>query len=245
MELKYNIVFQLIFLIFIFLHTFIIIISFYLYYKKKYQIKLESKFIGYWNLFIYNTYKQPLNYLFELIAPDLPYSAKFIIFITEQAEKNKFYGWILRNSYIIFNYFPRFIVLMIFSYDILFLEKIKYFPYSLILLLIPVSYHIYLKLCYSFSRRNIPEVEQYLDIQPEGIMHTNGHYDKYSFALKAKYKPDSKLLEEYSYYWYLLFRLQNYVLFLEQKEEDNNFYVNVIFSSLYLIVGVYRFLLIL
>ena len=198
----------------------------------------------YCNVFILYIYTKPLNHIFELIAPDLPYSARIIVFITEQTEKNKFYGWILRHSYVFFNYFPRFLVLIIFSYDILILNKMNYFPYSLFLLLIPVFYHIYLKLCYSFSVRNMPEFEQGLDITPEGPMNANGHYNKYSFALKSKYKQDNELLKEYSYYWFLLFRLKNYVLFLEQKEEKYNFYINIIFSCLYLTVGVYRFLLI-
>src|SRR3978361_13378 len=72
---------------FIFIHILIIISVLYYMYKKYYNIQKESKLIQNISIIVDNLYWKPLEYIHDLIAPDLLYSGMIIVYITEFLEK--------------------------------------------------------------------------------------------------------------------------------------------------------------
>ena len=238
---KDNLFFKISFMIFIIFHIITIILSIYSLYKRFYNKNNDNSYVIKTIQKLINIcYWKPLEYIHDLIAPNLPYSAQIILYITNKIENNKFFGFIAKFSYMIFGIFPRILVSFIFIYDIIILNKICYFPYAIILLLIPIIYKVYLKLTDSLIKRNWFKFAQFLDVTPVGEPNSYGVYLDYAFKLKEEYEDNYEILKENADYWMLFFRLSNYLSYI--RKHDNNLlpYVNIFCSSMYLIAGSYR-----
>ena len=219
----------------------------YMLYKQYYKIERSSKIIAYISKLVDILYWKPLEYIHDIIAPDLPYSGTVIIWITEFLEKGsqelryKMY----RHSYILFDYLPQILASIIFFIDIVMLNQLHYFLYSIGLLLIPLLYKIYLKLCHSFVTRNEPDHLEALEIKPQGDRNEDGIYLQFHFSLKSKYVPNAALLEEYVNDYFLLQRIKLHVTAIKKNSAKHYPYLILFTSSLYFIAGIYRLIYVL
>lgn len=176
-------------------HFFIIIIICYNIFLNSKKFKYESKVIIIANKMITKIYWEPLEFLHDIIAPHLPGSGKFLLFIAEILEKGNinlrytFYHY----SFLIFSYFPQLFASILFIFEILIYKKINLFFYVLPILLIPPLFQVYLKLCISFADRNLPKFHDILNIvgkDPDEF----GNYKTWSFSFKPKYSSNGPLL---------------------------------------------------
>jgi hypothetical protein len=189
-----------------------------------------------------NLYWKPLEYIHDLIAPDLPYSGEFIIYITELLEKgNQVLRYKLyRHSYIIFDYLPQIVVSSIFFIDIVILNHVKYFLYSIAFLLIPMLYKIYIKLCSSLILRNEPDLCEILDIKPLGEPDENGIYLKFQFSLKSNDIQDKEELQDYVRYYLNFRRIDLHITAIKRNSARYYPYIILVTSSIYLSASLYR-----
>jgi hypothetical protein len=231
---------------FILLHLLVIGSILYFLYKQYYNIQRTSWLIVYTSRIVDYVYWKPLEYLHDIIAPDLPYSGILIAHITEYLEKGnqKLRYKVYRHGYLLFDYLPRLLVSSIFFIDIVILNQIHYFLYCIWLLLIPIIYKIYLKLCTSFVVRNEPDLLEILDINTKTNPDENGIYIEV-FSMKAKYVSDALVLEETVNNYITLRRITRHVAAIKENFGKYDLYIIVFTSSLYLSAAIYRLLYIL
>jgi hypothetical protein len=232
---------------FILSHLVTIIAIFYYLYKQYYNINRTSKLIHRISDVIDNLYWKPLEYIHDLIAPDLPYSGICIVWITEYVEKgNQVLRYKLyRHSYLLFDYLPKIFVSSIFFIDIVFENQIYSFLYSIWLLIIPIIYKIYIKLCTSFVIRNEPDVLEVIDIQAQGEPDENGVYLEFHFTMKPEYEFNMDILNEFVDRYYLLKRIELHIKAIKYNSAKYDLYIILLTSSLYLSAAVYRLMYIL
>jgi len=232
---------------FIFIHILIIISVLYYMYKKYYNIQKESKLIQNISIIVDNLYWKPLEYIHDLIAPDLPYSGMIIVYITEFLEKgNTLLRYKLyRHSYILFEYLPQILVSSVFFIEVVIYNQMHYFLYCIILLLLPLIYKIYLKLCMSFVIRNRPEFLEVLDITPLGEPDENGVYLNFKFSLKSNYVQDKDELQDCVRHYLNLERIELHINAIKKNSAKYYIYIVLFTSSLYLSAAAYRLIYIL
>jgi hypothetical protein len=232
---------------FIFIQVLVITSVLYLLYKQYYNIQKTSKFIQLLLNVIDYIYWKPLEYIHDLIAPDLPYSGTVIIWITEYMEKgNQILRYKLyRHSYILFDYLPQIVVSSIFFIDTIILNQLYYFLYAIILLLIPLCYKIYIKLCSSFITRNEPGFLNRLNIVFKGVPDAHGIYLQWDFSLKPKYISEQAYLSQYIKDYLNLQRIALHVKHINVNSAKYYPYIILFTSSVYLTAAVYRLMYIL
>lgn len=215
----------------------IIILTLYALYKKYNNIKNNSYILLKINDIIYKIYWLPLEHLHDKIAPDLPGSARFFVYIIKFIHKGNIIlrTKIYHHCYVIFSYFPPCVTSIIFFIEIIYYNQLKYFFFSLMLLLIPIIFNIYLKLCISFYERNVDQFVEMLNITERRDEKNNLTW---IFSFKPNYSQNSvELLDEVSKDFMLLY----YVKFHAEtiKELKNTYYpqILIITSLIYLIAG--------
>jgi hypothetical protein len=232
---------------FILIQLVTIITIFYYLYRKYNNIQKNSIFIQNISKIVDHLYWKPLEYIHDIIAPDLPYSGTFIIYITKFLEKGnqplryKLY----RHSYILFEYIPQLLVSIIFFIDIVIYNQLYYFLYFIILLLLPILYQIYLKLSLSFVIRNEPEFLKRLLIIPKGSPDTYGVYLQWEFSLKPFYAGENAFLNQYIKEYLSLQRIRTHIIKIKFYKSESYFYIVLFTSSLYLSAAIYRLIYIL
>jgi hypothetical protein len=232
--------------LFILFHIMLVILSCYALYKRYLNVYKEHNIIKYIQKVVSKLYWEPLEFIHDLIAPDLPYSGTLIIKYTESFQTMPL--WLIKFIPCLFLFMPRVIVSIIFFIEIIFYNRIYYFVHILIILLLPPLYQIFQKLCSSFVTRNRPVLEEHLIIIPAGEPNMHGIHTAFNFQL-----PSSSIalgytdehLKENSETWMLLFYLNNYNQIIKTYIETYSLYVSVLSSSLYVFAGIYKTLLIL
>ncbi len=225
----------ILFVIFIFVH--IIIISFIIYRLIFPQIKKDAQIILGLKMILNKLYTEPLNSIHDLFAPHLPYSGILFCKLSEYLDKHS----LRLTQYIVIFFFalPKIIVAFIFFIEVIFYAQLHYFIYSIIFLMIPLLWNLFVKFFISFSVRNMQEIKTWLDIIPKGNKLFNGLYDEYDFYMKPHY--DSQNLKEYVYLWKQLIKIyaygNTYFLGFSQKITP---YVTLFCSTLYIIAGIFR-----
>lgn len=240
--LKNNLTFFNYFMLFIVF--FIQTINIFLIFKHIFKYEKKSKWTQYFINFINIIYWRPLEFLYEKVAPDLPGSGKFFVFIATIVDRgniNLRYK-IYHHSYIFFSYFPQICVSSIFFVEVIFFHKIYYFFKLLFLLLIPLIFEIYIKLCISFYERNVPEFFEFLNIEgsePDSY----GNYRTWSFSFKSEYSGNSKeLLHESISDYMLLNKIKTHAILIKKYKEKNYIYILLLTSFLYFFPTIYKFL---
>lgn len=95
----------------------------------------------------------------------------------------KIYGYKSIKLCLIFIIIPYSVITVMFFIDVFYFFKFKYFYYSLYLLIIPLCYHIWLKLIAETTQK-LKEIEKYLDI--EYSLCEDGR-DDFTFMIKEEY----------------------------------------------------------
>lgn len=216
------------------------ILSIYTIYKNYFNKKknLNLRFFSSISNIINKYYWKPLEYIFDLIAPRIPGSGKFFLwthYTLEEGPHEITYGFYY-NSFFIFDYFPSLILSSIFFYEIVILEKLYYFFYTIPFMLIPIIYTIYLKLCLSFHDRNINGFDEKIQ-----FLYYDKENNKFTFAWKPNYTQNSnELLEDTAKGWLALKRIQFNVNKIVQKKDYYYPYFLLLTSAMYVVGGFYR-----
>lgn len=193
-------------------------------------------------------YWRPLEYLHDLIAPILPYSAAFFLYLVNQWTIKKrdylyFYTLIL-----IFDIMPKVILAICFFIDIIIYNQMKLVVYLFGLLILPILFSIFLKLLISCGTRNFPVIKDYFSeisgINP--VYNDKGEivsYQEYKYIVKEEYvgaiDPKEEML--------LLIALKNMEQYgLKFKEDIMKLqpYIILMTSLLYFTAGLGRLYLI-
>lgn len=247
-QIKYNLSTNhfIIFIIFLIVHLgliYINILTLFVINKKKLSklfLALSQKITYYTDLF----YWRPLEYLHDLIAPKLPYSAAFFVYLEKVWTFNN-YSYIYFYSMIfLFDVLAKLILSISFFVDIVVFAQMKYFLYVIPLIFIPIGFSIFLKLFISCGIRNVLIIKDYfLEIKGiKPILDNNNiivNYEEYEYIVKAEYslvidpKEEIQLLLQFE-------NMQRYGLKLKEDLKQINVYITLITSSIYLISGLVR-----
>lgn len=232
---------------FIFIQLVAILSILYYFYKLYYNIEKTSPLIRYASKIVDHLYWKPLEYIHDIIAPELPYSGIIFVYIADFVEKgNRNLRYKLyQSSYIIFDYLPQILVSSIFFVDIVILNQLYYFLYAVLLLIIPVLFCIYLKLAESFYIRNSHQFHESLNIIPLGKPDIHGLYLKWQYSLKSNYVYDAEIFTEFVKEYTLLKRIDLHIKYIRIYKKKYYPYIILFTSSLYLSAAVYRLIYIL
>lgn len=232
------------FLVFVIVHIIIIIIALIIIIKRKTGYKQNTNFIKISILFsniLSQIYWKPLEYLHDKIAPYIPGSGRFFLYL-ETKWKTKRFTYIVIG---LFDVFPKIIVSLIFFVETIFFQRIHIFLYSLMLLIFPIFFSIFLKLFFSFTQRNVPLLKEYFE-SIKGIsdpVYDNlgniAYYDTYEVIVKPEYVAVINPQEEMELLLQLR-RIVDIVVFTKETLNAISPYVLFIISSLYLAGGSYR-----
>jgi hypothetical protein len=143
---------------------------------------------------------------------------------------------------------PKELLASIFLIEVIIFGQLKYFLFSLWLILIPISFNIFIKLFISFGVRNVSILKiKFLNI--EGINPSYNEeneiigYEKYSYIVNPEYEdlinPEEEMLTLLA-----LQRIQSYGQQLKKDILFSTIYVTFITSFIYSIGGITRLLII-
>lgn len=219
----------------------------YFFYKQYYNIQHTSKWVIYISQIVNYFYWKPLEYIHDSIAADIPGSGKFIMLMSHFLEKgNKTLRYKqYRLMYLFFDYLPQILCSIIFFTEVVLWNQLYYFLYAIVLLLIPLIYRIYLKLCDSFVIRNEPGFVNRLHIIPKGDPDIYGVYLRWEFSLKAKYTSEQHYLNQYIKDYLALQSIVAHSRHIRAQMAFYNPYIMLFTSSLYLSAAIYRLIYIL
>lgn len=193
-------------------------------------------------------YWKPLEYLHDLIAPKIPYSAMFFVYLinkwnTKKREYVYFYTLIG-----IYDIMPKIIIAVCFFIDVVIYNQMKYVVYLFGLLILPIIFSIFLKLLLSCSTRNVPVVKDYFSeisgVDP--VYNDKGeivYYNGYEYKVKDEYvsvidpKEEMDLLKT-------LIDMKEYCLQIKNDIAKFQPYITFVTSLLYFTAGVVRLYLI-
>ncbi len=111
-------------------------------------------------LVINTIYWNPLLYIYNIIAPKIPYSGVFFLWITKYINKFNI-STLFIDCAIIFDYIPRLLIAIFFFVDIMIYHDMFHFFAVLNYIVIPILYKIFLKLYADFAHRNYKAFEHY------------------------------------------------------------------------------------
>lgn len=244
----------ILFIWFVIIHFFITIsitLNLYRQYKNKkpsiFILKLSEKT----SIFIDYIYWKPLQILHDMIAPHIPGSGRFFLFIDKQWTEKQRETLYFKTLTFMFSVLPKLILVTIFIIEIVILYRLKYFIYFLTLILIPIIFNIFLKLMITFGVSNMPIIKNYFyKIEGENPIRNNKGeivaYSTYRHWLKPEYSyfTIAEAKEEFD----LLLQLesmQSYALQIKEYIDKWNPYITLLTSILYFIGGLFRLYLIL
>lgn len=232
----------ILYLIFILIHIILCCIAGYALYKRYYnKVSVNYRIMIYIQKISNKMYWEPLEYIHDLVAPDLPYSGNLIITHYTFFKSRPLYQ--MKILCFVLNFLPRIFVSVVFFIDLIFYNRLLYFFYVIYLLILPVLYKLGLKLSKSFVIRNLPEIERALIVTPIGEANQHGVKTLFKFDIKPEYYLRGyrkKELDEDAANWMLLFGIHN------QNENINVFldkwssYFTILISLLYISAGLYR-----
>jgi len=232
---------------FIILHTTILLLILYKEYKNYYQIAQNFSFQDKVRNIINIIYWNPLLYLHDLIAPEIPYSGmlmlKYSNFIAYFYKKTKKL-YLINCITILFIFIPRILLVIIFIIEICFFNRINYFIYFLPILLLPQIYKIFLKLCESFCERSFLIIKEDLIIISQGdcpkCLRLNFSLQDTVYKTFSKDTDFDKYLHDLVSDWFEFYTLN--LITVKSKSLINTYesYISFFCSSLYLIAGIYK-----
>lgn len=237
----------LVFISFILFHlSLICIISIQLYkivYKKKSHpivITLSERL----SYIIDLLYWKPLEYIHHLIAPNIPYSGEFFMRIEKYWTKHQYSKKYFYTLIILFDILPKIVIALTFLIEIVIYGHIKYFLYTISLILIPIFFCIFLKIFSSFAERVLPDMKSlFLEIKgidpqynDEGLIVV---FKSYTWIIKPEYISinDGSVIMDY------ILQARNiigYVFDMKAYITKVSPYITLITSSIYIIGGIYR-----
>jgi hypothetical protein len=224
---------------FLLIHLVAIISIVYMLYKQYYSIQGISKIMQYTSKIVDILYWKPLEYIHDIIAPDLPYSGIFLLYVGKVIKRNK--KRILILAVVLFDFLPKIMLTAIFSIELIFYERLYYFIHFISLILLPIIFSILIKLMESFALRNLPLMRKILVI--ESMPHKPGELFGYTFSLQKNYSYLTKeQLNFYAQSWGQLVDLDNYAFQLKKLKADYSSYIVLITSLCYLFASIYKFL---
>lgn len=135
-------------------------------------------------------YWDPLLYIYNKIAPNVPLSGKFFATFTKLLNKFKLSRLFLDFA-IIFDYIPRLLIAISFMLDVIIYNNMFHFYSVVIYIIIPIVYKIILKMYIDFPLRNYSKYDKYF----EATMNDEGSYE---FTPKNGYKLSSVLCDEWA-----------------------------------------------
>lgn len=238
------------FIVFIFSHfiiIFSIVLSVYRQYRNKQPSLIVIKISEKLNHVLDIIYWKPLEYIHDKIAPKIPGSARFFIFLESIWTENSYGEKYFYTMIFFFDVLPKITVSLTFFIEIALYGQMKYFPYVLSIILIPVLFSIFIKLFISCSIRNIPVLTNYFSEITgfDPIINKNGEiigYNYYEWVVKPEYEDVIDPKEEISY----LIQLENMQCYGTQIKKDINKiapYITLFTSTIYLLGGLYRLII--
>src|ERR1700753_674527 len=240
------------FSLFIILHFFIIIstisYAYRAYFKKNpssIMVSLSTKL----TLILDAIYWKPLYYIYDLIAPDIPGSGRYFLWLEKRWEKKKRTSKYFYTIIFLFDVLPKLIVAITFFIELIIFNRFHFFFYILFLMFFPIMLKIFLNLFIDFSIRNLPILQNYFSAIKGREPFFNKHgqiigYRFYDFALKKEYDGVVDAHQE----MLLILQLESIQQYgLKIKEDLNNItpYLTIITSLMYFIAGCYRLFVIL
>lgn len=248
-EVKANltITHYIIFTSFVLIHFVIIISVCYQLYRKKYPKERNTVVIYIMeniSLVLDKLYWRPLTFLHDTIAPYIPYSARFFMYVESIWRTHKFTQLIV----FAFDIFPKVFLAFIFVLEIVILGRVSLFFSCLLFLLIPLLLQIFLKVFKSFALRNaIKFLEPYITLKGVGEAQLDQDsviigYEYFEIILKPEYVAKES---EFNHDENITISLQlEHICKLvdDTKNMLNNIYpyLTIIISITYLIGGFYR-----
>jgi len=226
---------------FIGMHLVFILIAFYNIYRNYTNKTTISKVFKYLQIIIDYVYWKPLEYIHDIIAPDLPYSGIFLLHWGKLLEHYKRYSIVV--VVMLFDFFPKIILAFIFFVELIFYERIFYFVHFLSLILLPIILSILIKLMESFALRNLPLMRKILKITPTGPTNQDGEHLGYEVCLQEDYNHLTK--EDFIFYangWRDLVSLFNNAFELKKLKSNYTVYLTLVTSFCYFVAGLYKFI---
>jgi len=231
---------------FIVMHAIVIIAMLITIYKQRFPHKRSSRFVHISEKVTYLfdlIYWKPLGYIHDHIAPYIPMSGNFFLYIEKiWSKKNPIYFYIL---IFFFDLLPRLVLSTIFLIEVIIFDRLEIFLSSISIILITLTWHIFLKLFASFGERNLPVIKVYfLKITGLGdpILDESGNvisYPRYEFIVKPEYDGVINVAEEVN----LLLQLEAIPRFVEQIKKDTAKIIpslTILTSFMFVIGGLYR-----
>lgn len=224
---------------FILYHGTIIIMFFYLkfwYNKKKMQVPLIINIKKLFDFFIWN----PLTYLLDKISPHIPYSGTLFIYYSHFFIKTDFRIFLLQLLCFSLYMLPRLVMSLIFFYEIIFCNEIKYFSKYFFLFLFPIFYNIFLQLSEKFYINNIDDVYKGLVVTNAGEPNIYGVYTAHNFVIKENSEYAQEDLCNLIECWQVLFYIVNLNAIVREFINKYMYFCILFISCLYLIAFSYQ-----
>ena len=149
------------------------------------------------------------------------------------------------NSVWVFYFFPQIFCSFLFLYEIVFYNKIHYFFYAIIFLVISLIYDLFINLGITFAEKSYPGFLEFIDIEGFDI-NNKGVYTNFKFSWKPKYSYGNKdQLKEYAENYFLVQSIEAHNQeILDRKNHYSNF-ILLVTSLFYLLGSIYRLVFIL
>ena len=188
-------------------------------------------------------YWKPLDYIHDKVAPHIPMSGRFFLYVEKiWSKKDNVYFYI---AIFLFEILPRLLISLVFLIDIVIFGQIKLFLHMVSLFFVTIIWHVFLKLYANFGKRNLPIIEEYFSVIRgigDPILDADGNvssYSAYEFFVKPEYEDVINVEEEAK----LLLQLEAMPRFVEQIKRDTGKvmpYITIMTSLVYVVGGIYR-----
>jgi hypothetical protein len=235
-----------VFWIFILIQLLILFLAIFLIVRRNKSLNPTSIFYkasSFLNSLLTKIYWQPLEYLHDLVAPHIPGSGRFFLYL-EPKWKTKRFTYVMIT---VFDIVPKLILAITFFLETIYYQRLALFFYILPLILIPILFSIFLKLFYSFAVRNAPFIQEYFESITgigEPLYDTLGDivgYHQYECIVKPEYASVIDPNEEMAILLQLK-RICDIVVFTKQTLSTCSPYLLFTTSLLYLSGGLFRLL---
>ena len=228
-------------------HLLLILYALYLIFIKVNDNKINNTIVSVITKVLQVIIIKPIIYLRDLVSPHIPGSVLFFCKITEYLDKFELstFTKILKTIVIFFNFLPRIIVSLIFFIELVFYNRIFYFFTSLLLLIIPLCWNIFLSLYITFGERLLKNIPTCVEIIPIGEPLSNGWYTSYIFKPLDKFKYEEGEVEEYGDTYIIAIKIYSFGLgkfSFTSFQKDLTPYILLLTSSLYLSASIFKLL---
>lgn len=233
-------------ILFVLLHICLLCYAFYVIYTNN-RVKKQVSLIHSMQNILNVIFIKPFITLHELIAPHIPYSGVLFLKITDIL-KNKNNLFLLKIPVILFNFLPRIIIASTFFIELLVYNRIYYFIYIAWLFLIILLWNLFVSLYISFAERLLILIPQYITITPVGEASENGWYSLYKFSPLPKYQYEDGDVQEYGETYVKAIYTHCFgagKISFRQFHREFSPYIILLTSSLYVLAGFYKLIIIL